>query len=326
MTFRNSILAGDTLIREAIRSQDYDPGVAGWTVNADGSAEFNDVVIRGGTVVSGTALYYDGTPGPGTLFLAISAEAGTDEYGNVYGAGLTCGPGNMRQIQLVQDAQGGYILLKHNDAEEVLPGFISTVRSAGGTPQQRLISQMASAHQSGGGAAAIQLVSGSVDGTILPSVALVGDATTNDTVLLANQEQTQVVPENPSTNSTLYVEAPAGHTGRALRVTLDGTDAFTVDPDGTTRAAGSIGAANLRSGTANTAAPGAGGGVSTVNVVFAEPMNGVPAVTLTPRSAADPSSTVIRGYADNVTESGFTIRAYRSTNSLTIWSYTAIAP
>lgn len=46
MSFRNSILAGLTLIREAIRSQNYEQGVEGWTINADGTAEFSDLTIR----------------------------------------------------------------------------------------------------------------------------------------------------------------------------------------------------------------------------------------------------------------------------------------
>lgn len=56
MTFRNSILAGMTLIREAIQSQNYEPGQAGWKIASDGTAEFADLTIRssdgqGGTVV-----------------------------------------------------------------------------------------------------------------------------------------------------------------------------------------------------------------------------------------------------------------------------------
>lgn len=87
--FVNPLTAGTVLVREAIQSQNYNPGSAGWIIEADGDAEFNDVTIRGGTVVSGTALYYDGTPAFGNLILAIAAQAGTDEYGNAYPAGLT---------------------------------------------------------------------------------------------------------------------------------------------------------------------------------------------------------------------------------------------
>lgn len=89
MTFRNSILAGLTLIREAIRSQNYSAGVSGWSIDADGSAEFNDITIRDGTVISGSAFYYNPAPGPGNLILSIAAEPGTDEYGNAYPAGIT---------------------------------------------------------------------------------------------------------------------------------------------------------------------------------------------------------------------------------------------
>lgn len=43
----NPIVGGTTLIREAIRSPDYVPGVSGWTINRDGTVEFNNAVIRG---------------------------------------------------------------------------------------------------------------------------------------------------------------------------------------------------------------------------------------------------------------------------------------
>lgn len=46
--FANAILGGaEKLIRKAIRSPNYQAGTAGWTVNQDGSAEFNDVIVRG---------------------------------------------------------------------------------------------------------------------------------------------------------------------------------------------------------------------------------------------------------------------------------------
>ncbi|WP_088289831.1 hypothetical protein [Kineosporia sp. A_224] len=48
MGFSNPIIGGGgALIREAIRSPDYAPGSAGWTINRDGSAELNNVSIRG---------------------------------------------------------------------------------------------------------------------------------------------------------------------------------------------------------------------------------------------------------------------------------------
>lgn len=47
MGFRNAVVAGVTLIRDAIQSQNYQAGVQGWSINSNGSAEFSNVVIRG---------------------------------------------------------------------------------------------------------------------------------------------------------------------------------------------------------------------------------------------------------------------------------------
>lgn len=86
--FEQPITAGTVLIRSDIRSQNFVAGSAGWRIEADGDAEFNSVIIRGGTVVSGLALYYNGTPAAGNLVMSISATAGVDSFGNAYVAGV----------------------------------------------------------------------------------------------------------------------------------------------------------------------------------------------------------------------------------------------
>lgn len=55
MGFRSSILAGTRLVRQAINSPDFVSGVSGWGIFRNGSAEFNDVVIRGATTIGGTS-------------------------------------------------------------------------------------------------------------------------------------------------------------------------------------------------------------------------------------------------------------------------------
>ncbi|MFJ2307662.1 hypothetical protein, partial [Streptomyces sp. NPDC087787] len=89
MRFDDDLAGGVTLIRPALQSPNYDPGKAGWKVGVDGSAEFNDAVVRGGISVGGVSLYYNGTPGPGRLIMAVSGQAGTDAYGNGYPAGIS---------------------------------------------------------------------------------------------------------------------------------------------------------------------------------------------------------------------------------------------
>lgn len=51
MTFSNSVVGGITLVRPAIRSPNYVQGSTGWTINADGSAEFNNVTVRGSLII-----------------------------------------------------------------------------------------------------------------------------------------------------------------------------------------------------------------------------------------------------------------------------------
>lgn len=88
MIFESAILAGVTLVREAIQSSNFLTGITGWRIASDGSAEFNNVVIRGGTTIGSTLLAYNGTPALGNLVLSFSSVGGTDVFGNVYGIGL----------------------------------------------------------------------------------------------------------------------------------------------------------------------------------------------------------------------------------------------
>lgn len=53
MPFRNPILAGDTLIRVAMQSENFETGIAGWRIERDGDAEFNDITVRGRLVTTG---------------------------------------------------------------------------------------------------------------------------------------------------------------------------------------------------------------------------------------------------------------------------------
>lgn len=89
MEFTDDLAGGTVLVRPALQSPNFVPGVSGWHVGIDGSAEFNNVVIRGGTTVSGLALYYDGPPAAGNLIMSIAADPGVDQYGNVYESGTT---------------------------------------------------------------------------------------------------------------------------------------------------------------------------------------------------------------------------------------------
>lgn len=72
MPFRNPLVSGTALARSAINSPGYTPGTTGWTINRDGSAEFADVVIRGGELLitdpdGSFVRIYDEDPGDGAV-------------------------------------------------------------------------------------------------------------------------------------------------------------------------------------------------------------------------------------------------------------------
>lgn len=78
---------GNMLI-PSVQSPNYVTGSTGWAVKKDGSAEFNNLIIRGATTVDNVSLYYNGTPAAGNLVASIAASQGTDTYGNTYYAGI----------------------------------------------------------------------------------------------------------------------------------------------------------------------------------------------------------------------------------------------
>lgn len=93
--FSNPIVGGFGILkRTAIRTANYVMGSAGWTINADGSAEFNNLTIRGsffGTnfEINSTGIFlYNGTPALGNLFIALSNNIGPDRFGNNYTVGF----------------------------------------------------------------------------------------------------------------------------------------------------------------------------------------------------------------------------------------------
>lgn len=72
MSFTNPIIGGgNALIREEIKSPDYVAGISGWRIGKDGTAEFNDVVLRGELFVTDPdgsyVRVYDQNPGSGAL-------------------------------------------------------------------------------------------------------------------------------------------------------------------------------------------------------------------------------------------------------------------
>lgn len=89
--FSNPLVGGGgALVYPSIHSPGFVHAVTGWTINKDGSAEFNNLTIRGtffGTnfiINSAGAFFYNGVPANGNLLLSIASANGTDAFGNNY--------------------------------------------------------------------------------------------------------------------------------------------------------------------------------------------------------------------------------------------------
>lgn len=93
--FSNPVFGGNgTLIRPAAQSPNYVAGSTGWMIARDGSAEFNNLTIRGtfqGTdfIINSSGIFlYSSTPALGNMSGSWAALAGTDAFGNAYPMGL----------------------------------------------------------------------------------------------------------------------------------------------------------------------------------------------------------------------------------------------
>lgn len=179
------MVGGTVLRRAAIQSPNYVAGVSGWTVNQDGSAEFNNLTIRG--VFKGThfeidqtgAFFYNGTPALGNPpYLAITT-ATTDPFGNSVQPAdspaaspefIVLGSGGS-YLQAAVQAGLASLLLGSGDGSESSPGIlVSGITGAGGTRQ--LVTELESPDFPAVNPATIQLFSDSFDGTVKSQINL----------------------------------------------------------------------------------------------------------------------------------------------------------
>lgn len=117
VAFSNEITGGQgALVRPAIKSPKYSPGVSGWTINRDGSAEFNNLTIRGtfnGTdfvINAAGAFFYSGTPAAGNLIASIAPNPGVDAHGNHFPQGIMSASGSTAGQLFANLSQGNLFM------------------------------------------------------------------------------------------------------------------------------------------------------------------------------------------------------------------------
>ena len=137
--FANTVLGGASkLIRKAIQSPNFVTGVVGWSINKDGTAEFQNAIIRGTfqgsnfVVNSIGTFFYSSTPALGNLIasdtnLVHRYDTGTDSFGNTYYAGRCSYAANGTGIpDFITQLFGGSV------NQDVHNGITSTTLQPGG--------------------------------------------------------------------------------------------------------------------------------------------------------------------------------------------------
>jgi hypothetical protein len=115
MPFGNPVVGGTVLIRPAIRSPNYVAATSGWTINADGSAEFNSLTINGGSVLvrdpdGSYVKIYDQNPGNGAVIdmqPASNVNLGTITPGQLFTDSLYSAPIKSAGLFLTGPTFGG---------------------------------------------------------------------------------------------------------------------------------------------------------------------------------------------------------------------------
>lgn len=105
----NPVVGGTVLRRASIESPNHVPGVSGWSINQDGSVEFNSGTFRG-QIVGGALFIYNGSPGPGNppVLSVVAPGVTQDPYGNTVGAVLEAGTIGSNFMQI--DQSGNIVL------------------------------------------------------------------------------------------------------------------------------------------------------------------------------------------------------------------------
>lgn len=175
----------------SIQSPNFVSGVSGWQIAKDGSAQFNNLTIRGtffglDFIINQTgAFFYNGTPALGNLKVSIvSNGGGIDSFGNVYLDNITTynvvvAGGGYAQVAANPVTGAPFVVLRPPGTTHVsaLPQVNANVVNPGAVNEQLQVN-VNSGNETGNPVSSIlQLVSRSNDGTVAGVANLIGDVT-----------------------------------------------------------------------------------------------------------------------------------------------------
>lgn len=158
--FKSNVVAGTVLMRSAIQSPNYVAATSGWSINQDGSVEFNNGTIRGTLIVGTTTVTTVGTAG---ITVVGPNQTMTVNDSTGFSVARTTPDGRLARLDISNttgDASLARISLKPISPTDlgntVNSGFLQSFVSNTGIEQVTL--QMISPFFSGKAAAALQVV------------------------------------------------------------------------------------------------------------------------------------------------------------------------
>lgn len=212
MSFQHDIAGGQgNLIIAALQSPNFQHLVQGWQIARDGSAEFNDLTIRG--VFDGNdfeinasgIFFYSSTPSHGNLTFSIASTSGTDQFNNPYRAGFTAYAAGGGSVNLSVDV-ANQPALEFRPSGVVHPGAFppevwGTVVNPGAGNESQVLNLYSGDEGTHNANAKIQLTSAANDGSLGSSLLAYIDG---NFLLYANSQVFQTYQPlygvNPNTN------------------------------------------------------------------------------------------------------------------------------
>ena len=206
--FRGLTAGLGSLVLQSVFSPNFLTGVSGWSINKDGSAEFNNLTIRGtffgaDFIINSAGIFlYNGVPALGNLVGSWAITAGSDSFGNAYRAGLNVDATSGTSYLQLLPGSPAILNVGTGDSAEAVPAQYNS-RVVGSGPTRYILSDVRAPRVTGEAALAIgemQLFSPTADLTVPPGVNLIA----NDG---ASQSLFHVIPVGSSFTGGLTIDS-----------------------------------------------------------------------------------------------------------------------
>lgn len=295
--FTNPVFGGGVLRFPALMSPNYQASLLGWMIGRDGSAEFNNLTIRGvfrgnDFILNADGFFtYSGTPALGNLIGSWTAAAGVDGFGNAYQSGLTLYSAN-GTINMTDS--GGDVFSTWTDT---VNGSVVTIGV-------------------GGGAAAIDLTPPAATGVTWEPGAIVASVSN---VFGANTAEVSITGAYNTANVSRPSINMFGSSDTSAQNRIDLVTQLA-------RITGDMTAGSIDSGSFSITPTVAGQWTSNTAVTFNKTFSNTPVVMVTP-SANGPgvgTTTKLEWQTTGATTTGFNCRILRDNTTATTLSYLAM--